>query len=205
MTAARFVVLDGVDGSGKSTQAERLVRALTRPGAPPPLRVRQPGGTALGERIRGLLLGREHDPRPAVETLLLAADRRQLLEEVVAPALAGGRDVVCDRFHASTFAYQAYAGSVGEDEVLELLETWSGTPAPDVELVLWLPPDEALRRRGAATDRIEDRGLEFQRRVAAGYQRYAERVERAKLIDASGSEDDVARRIAAEVELVRAG
>src|SRR5262245_34284111 len=111
-----FVVIDGVDGCGKSTQAERLVRALaTLPGADPeraPLHLREPGSTKLGETLRGLLLGRGREMSPAVETLLFAAARRQMLDELVRPALAAGRLVVCERFHPSTFAYQAVAGGL---------------------------------------------------------------------------------------------
>ncbi len=191
-----FLVLDGLDGCGKSTQARRLTETLGKVraavGAQPPLHLREPGGTRLGEALRGLLLDRGQAPRPAVEVLLFAASRRQMLEEAVAPALAAGRDVVCERFHASTFAYQAVAGGQDEEAVLALLECWAGEPRPDVEWILDLEPEEALARRGGARDRIEDLGLAHQRRVAEGYRRYAGRVDRARRIDARCGEEQLA-------------
>ncbi len=202
--AARFLVLDGVDGCGKSTQAQLLVEALATDGGPRPLHVREPGSTVVGEAIRAILLAREAPLCPASEALLFTAARRQTLEELVAPALAQGRDVVCERFHPSTYAYQGVAGDLDAEEVLRLLTTWAGAPAPDLVVLLDLPVDEALaraRQRGAA-DRFEARGLDFQRRVADGYRRYAERVPNAVVVDATGSQDEVAARVRAEVTRV---
>jgi len=197
---ARFVVLDGVDGCGKSTQAKRLVEQLSRSRTQAALHLREPGSTAVGEQIRTLLLSREHDLDPGVELLLFAAARRQMLRELVAPALGEGRDVVCERFHPSTFAYQCVAGGLPERDVLELLERWAGEPAPDVIVLIDLAPEEAVRRRGEPLDRIEAKGIEFQRRVARGYRRYAELVESAVLVDGRGTPDEVARRIAKAVQ-----
>lgn len=198
----RFLILDGLDGCGKTTQALRLVRALGRgrPSAVQPLHLREPGSTAFGERLRALLLDRALAPRPAVEALCFAAARRQMLEELVAPALALGRDVVCERFHASTYAYQAFAGGLDEGALLELLATWAGEPLPDLELVLDLDAAEAAARRGADRDRIEDRGIAFQERVAEGFRRYVERAPRALRVDASGSADVVHARIVEAIE-----
>jgi dTMP kinase len=192
----RFLVLDGIDGCGKSTQAERLARALSA------RHLREPGSTALGEGLRELLLAREHAIFPRAETLLFAAARAQMLEELVEPALAKGENVVCERFHASTFAYQAVAGGLPEDEVLALLSTWAGAPQPDLVLWLDLPLELALARRGAASDRIERRGIEFQRAVARGYARYAERSRRVVRVDASGTLDAVAAAVLKEVQRV---
>jgi len=195
-----FVVVDGIDGCGKSTQAARLADAL---GVEPELRLREPGSTALGEGLRELLLSRELEIPPAVETLLFAAARRQLLEERVAPALAAGRTVVCERFNPSTYAYQAVAGELDEGEVLDLLDGWAGAPAPDLVVLLDLPVELAAARRGAAGDRIEDKGAAFQARVAEGYRRWAERDPRAVLVDASGEADEVHAALLREVERVR--
>jgi dTMP kinase len=204
----RFLVLDGIDGCGKSTQAELLVSALARLGALAPLHLREPGSTAAGERVRALLLDPEIELGPAAEALLLAAARRQMLDELVRPALAAGRDVVCERFHPSTFAYQAVAGGLDEERVLELLEAWAGDPSPDLVVLLELDLDEAAARRaGAPADRIEARGRAFQERVAAGYRRWAARAAksgaRVAVVAAAGTPDEVARRVRAEVE--RAG
>jgi dTMP kinase len=192
----RFIVLDGVDGCGKSTQAARLVRLLTRGSGPAPVHLREPGSTELGERLRDLLLDRSLELEPGVETLLFAAARRQMLRERVGPALEQGRDVVCERFHPATFAYQAVAGGQGEERVLELLRAWAGDPAPDLVIVIDTEPEEASRRRRGAEDRIEAKGLEFQRAVAGGYRRYAQRVPDTVVVDGSGDEEAVAARIA---------
>lgn len=204
----RFFVLDGVDGCGKSTQARRLVQSLDRVSdepevrATPPhaLHLREPGSTDLGEKLRTILLSRGPHITPRVETLLFAAARAQMLAELVEPALAAGRHVVCERFHPSTFAYQAVAGGLPEREVLDLLEQWAGEPKPDLVILLTLPAEVAARRRGRATDRIEDKGLEFQRRVALGYARYAELAKNCVTIDGARDESTVARDVFAEVQ-----
>lgn len=197
---AGFIVLDGIDGCGKSSQARRLVVTLAREHGVDALHLREPGSTSIGEALRAILLSRAHAHlTPRVETLLFAAARAQTLVELVEPALRAGRIVVCERFHPSTLAYQAVAGGLPEQEVLELLRCWAGTPRPDVEIVLALPPEVAASRRGRATDRIEDKGLEFQRTVARGYARYKELVPATVVIDAARPEDDVARDVLAEV------
>lgn len=204
----RFLVLDGVDGCGKSTQAERLVQALGERTGREVVHLREPGSTPLGEGLRALLLARDpelagpHAPRPAAEALLFTAARRQMLEERVAPALARGAHVVCERFHASTFAYQAVAGDVDEERLLALLSTWAGTPRPDLVVLLALEPAVAAARRGASRDRIEDRGPAFQEAVAGGFRRYAERVEGVVVVDAHGTPEVVGVRVLTEVERV---
>jgi dTMP kinase len=197
----RFIVIDGVDGCGKSTQARLLAEAL---GVPARLHLREPGSTGVGERLRELLLCRDFDLGPAVETLLFAAARRQMLEELVSPALERGEDVVCERFNPSTYAYQAVAGELDEQQVLSLLSTWANSPRPDLVVLLDLDVEQAAARRGAATDRIEDKGLEFQRRVAEGYRRYAEHFPEAVLVPAGGSCEEVHAAVMAEVSRVGA-
>ncbi len=198
----RFLVLDGIDGCGKSTQAERLARSLAERGTARVQHLREPGSTALGEGLRELLLERELSLLPRAETLLFAAARAQMLAERVEPALARGEHVVCERFHPSTFAYQAVAGGMPEDEVLALLSTWAGSPRPDLVLWLDLPLEQALLRRGAASDRIERRDLEYQRAVARGYARYAERSPGVVRVDAAGAPEAVATAVLREVTRV---
>ena len=196
-----FVVLDGVDGCGKTTQAARLVRTLASETGGEVLHLREPGSTRLGEAIRGLVLDPEADLSPAVETLLFAAARRQMLDEVVAPALARGASVVVERFHASTFAYQVAAGGLAEGDVLDLLERFAGSPRPDLVLILDVPAEVAASRASGrrTSDRIEAKGLDFQRRVADGFKRYASLAERVVLVDARGAEEAVAAAVLTEV------
>ena len=198
----RFFVLDGIDGCGKSTQARVLCERLGALSTEPPLHLREPGSTQAGERIRALLLDPEVRLEAAPQALLLAAARRQMLEELVAPALAAGRDVVCERFHASTYAYQGVAGGLGGDAVLELLHRWAGEPAPDLCFVLDLPLPRALERREGG-DRFESLDRGFQERVVEGYRRFAELDPRTVVVDASGSSEEVSGRIWKEVQ--RAG
>ena len=198
----RFLVLDGIDGCGKSTQAELLCAALAE-GGQEPLHLREPGSTAVGERIRAILLDPDLVLSSPVEALLFAAARRAMLSDLVAPALVQSRDVVCERFHPSTFAYQAVAGGLDEDEVLDLLHTWAGSPRPDLVILLDLDVNEAARRIGRPTDRIEAKGLDFLRVVAEGYKRSAALLGRIVTVDASGSTEEVHARVLEEVE--RAG
>jgi dTMP kinase len=195
-----FVVLDGIDGCGKTTQSGLLAAALSKRRGQAALHLREPGSTPLGERIRELLLSREFEIAPASETLLFAAARRALLDQKVAPALAEGRDVVCERFHASTFAYQSVAGGLEEGRVLELLRTWAGEPRPDLTVILDLDPGVALARRKTPSDRIEDRGLAFQQSVAKGYRRYCELEPRARSVPADAAVEIVHQRVLACVE-----
>lgn len=223
-----FVVLDGIDGCGKSTQAERLVEGLAalrgaesapRPSGARPLHLREPGSTDAGERIRALVLGAEPRLGRGALALLFAAARREMLEQRVAPALEAGHDVVVERFHASTFAYQGsrqagsdgpHAAAYGDEELLALLRTWAGSPAPALEVVLDIDPrvagERALARAdGAARDRFEREGLPFQERVREGLLEYVDRTGTAVVVDAVGSADEVAGRVLDAVRAHLAG
>ena len=202
-TRGRFVVLDGVDGCGKSTQAALLAEALADGAAAPPLHLREPGSTSVGERLRAIALGREFELSAAVEALLMTSARRQMLDELVEPALSAGRDVVCERFHPSTFAYQAVAGGLDEELVIGLLDHWAGDPSPDLIVLLQVDVDAAAERRGAAGDRMEDKGLAFQRRVAEGYARWAERFPETVVLDGLGDPAAIHAQVIAEVLRVR--
>ncbi len=193
-------MIDGIDGCGKSTQAERLVARLAReaPERRAPLHLREPGSTPLGEVLRSALLEGE-DLSPEVEALIVTAARRHMLERVVEPALAAGRDVVCERFHPSTFAYQGVAGGLGAERVLSFLAEWAPEPEPDLVLVLDVEPARAADRRGPASDRIEARGLDYQGRVASGFAEYAERVPGTVRLDGERSVDEVEEAVWREV------
>jgi dTMP kinase len=176
-----FITLEGIDRSGKTTQAARLAEAL----GPATLLLREPGGTPAGERIRALLKDPEVELGPGAELLLFNAARSQLVNEIVSPALEAGRDVVCDRFIDSTVAYQGVARGLGIEVVEKLNRLVVGSCVPDLTVLLRIEPDRAYAREGDAGDRFEDEGLEFQRRVADAYDELAARhPERFVVIDA---------------------
>jgi|SRR5579862_3807496 len=187
-----FIVVEGVDGSGKSTMAARIVDALSRRGRKV-LRTREPGGTLIGEKVRALLLDPKHaEMVPFTEFFLYMASRAQLVDEVICPSIAKGVDVVCDRYYYSTAAYQGAAGKIGIDAVLTVAERIAGFQKPDVAVLLDLDPSTARRREGIRNDRVESKGLEYQRRVRAGFLKLARRDrKRFRVIDASRPVDEV--------------
>ena len=178
---------EGVDGSGKSTQAGLLAESLRAQGASVEL-LREPGGTALGEALREVLLSRSHTAiSPAAELLLFSAARTQLLEERVAPLLAAGTIVILDRFCDSTFAYQGYGRRLPED-YLEALETWVVGPFQPARTWLLDAPLEILRQRRTgrdeAPDRLESEAESFRQRVRNGYLERARRFpQRIRILD----------------------
>ena len=191
----KFLVLDGVDGCGKSTQAELLVARLKKETGGAVAHLREPGTTKVGESLRTLLLDASVELLPQVEVLLFLAARRTLLHECVQPALDRGEWVVCERFHGSTFAYQGIAGGLGGKETLELCQKQAGDREPDLELILDLPLPEALGRRGLEGDRIENQGSKYQLQVAEGFRQYLEVAPRARRVSASGGPEEVAERV----------
>lgn len=200
----RFIVLEGGEASGKSTQAARLAERL---GA---LLTREPGGTPVGERIRGLLL----DPGPAApggsgglaprtEALLLLAARAEHVAAVIRPALEAGRDVVCDRFAGSTLAYQGWGRGLPVAE-LRSLSGWAAAGCePDLVVLLQVPPAVGAARlaaRGRAADRMEGAGASFFERVEEGFAALAAAdPDRWAVVDGDGTVDAVAERVAAAV------
>lgn len=187
----RFIVLEGIDGSGKTTQVEALRQWLPTSGLMPPgarlIVSREPGGTALGQAIRRLLLHPPEDaaPCPTAELLLYAADRAQHVETVIRPALEAGHWVLSDRFAGSTEAYQHYGRGLRMLLVVEAEVMATDGLVADATLWLDLSPTESLRRRGdRSADRIEDAGEDFLQRVADGFAQLAEEDEWHR-IDAS--------------------
>jgi len=166
------VTFEGVDGSGKSTQAELLRDALAADGREVVL-TREPGGTEVGERVRELVLNGP-DMTPWAEAALFAAARAELVATVIRPALDRGADVIADRYVDSSLAYQGIARGVGVDHVLELNLHVVQHLMPDQTVLLLLDPSEAARRV-AKPDRLESEGADFHRRVDAAYRELAER------------------------------
>ena len=186
-----FISFEGADGSGKTTQAQLLREWLEEQGHDV-VACREPGGTALGERIRELLLAGEAMSGWA-EATLFAAARAELVERVVRPALARGADVVCDRFVDSSLAYQGVARGLGVDAVLDLNLAAIQGLLPDRTFLLLLDPEEAGRRAGKNRDRIEREGVELQRAVDRGYRLLVDRFpDRIVPVDASRRPAEIA-------------
>ncbi|TVP46899.1 MAG: dTMP kinase [Gemmatimonadales bacterium] len=193
-----FIVLEGVEGAGKTTQLARLGAWLESAGVPV-RRGREPGGTALGEAVRGVLLDRaELDMAPESELLLMLAARAAFVREVVRPALEAGVVMLADRFESSTFAYQGYGRGLPLEEVRRLNTFATGGLRPDRVVILDLPAEEGRarqRREGKDADRIERGGEAFHERVARGYRELGASDPAAVLVDARGDEGTVHRRI----------
>src|SRR2546423_8232130 len=166
--AGLFVSFEGIDRSGKTTQARMLCEAL----GDQAVSVREPGGTAVGERVRELLKDPDVAIGPHAEALLFAAARAELCREVIRPALAAGRIVVSDRFLDSSLAYQGEARGLGVDEVLEVNRWATEGLLPDLTIYLAIDPAAAAARVGGG-DRIEDEGAALPERVAGAYVRLA--------------------------------
>jgi dTMP kinase len=195
-----FVSLDGPDGGGKSTQARRLVDWLGRHGFDV-VACRDPGGTALGDRLRALLLDRHEVPISLrSEMLLYMASRAQLVEEVIRPALGAGKVVVSDRYLLANVVYQGYAGGLPIEDVWYTGWIATGGVMPDLTLLLDVPPDVADGRTGGARDRIEDRPAAYREGVRRGFLRALENYHAPlALIDATGDVEAVAGQIQREV------
>ncbi len=198
--SGRFISLEGVDGSGKSTQAAMLVDALRDRGHDV-VAVREPGGTQLGEDVREIVLGPDA-MSPWAEALLFAAARAQLVADVIVPALEAGRWVVADRFLDSSLAYQGAARGLGIEQVARVNAPGIGDCMPDLTIILDIAPGAAVDRRAerASVDRIEGEGEALQEAVAQGYREVARLFpDRIALVPAAGSLDEVHTRVMAAV------
>ena len=208
-TAARgrFITIEGPDGGGKTTQAERLRARLEAGGVPVHL-TREPGGTRLGERVREVLLARSADATavthdPLTDALLFNAARRQLVEEVIRPALGSGTTVICARFADSTLAYQGFGAGVALDRLRVLADIATGGLAPDLTILLDLPVTAGIARKPPDDmTRFEaEFDLAFHERVRSGFLALAAgEPGRFVVIDASASEDVVAAAVARAVD-----
>ncbi|HET8640095.1 MAG TPA: dTMP kinase [Solirubrobacterales bacterium] len=190
-----FVSLEGVDGSGKSTQARLLADAL----GPETLLIREPGGTDAAERVRDLLADPALEVDPLAELLLFCAARADLTARVIRPALEAGRTVVSDRFADSSVAYQGAARGLGVGEVISLSDAATEGLWPDLTVLLRVDPEVGLGR-AAGEDRFESEGLELQRTVAAAYEEIAKIAsDRMVVVDGSGEVQEVHERVMAVV------
>jgi len=206
----RFIVLEGPDGAGKSLQAARLATALRAMGNSVTL-TREPGGTPLGERIRAILLARDEVPRsPASQALLFNAARRQLVSDVIGPALGRGETVICDRWAYSTVAYQGFGSGLDRRSLGELEWFATGGLQPDLVVLLDVPASVGLARRSrgdaeglTAYERSPQHDLDYHQRVRAGYLAMAaEDPRRWRVIDARQPPDAVAVEVASFVQRI---
>jgi len=200
MTSGRFITLEGGEGAGKSTAMAAVARSLADRGLDV-LQTREPGGTPLSEALRGLLLDPDHpDMSPRAELLMVFAAREQHLAEVIRPALAAGRWVLCDRFTDASFAYQGGGRGVDRD-ALRWLEEWiHGDLQPDLTLLLDVDPEVGLERatRNRAADRFERQSAAFYARIREAYLDRARRHPgRIRVIDAGRPQAEVERDLLA--------
>ena len=203
MEKGLFITVEGGDGSGKTTQLAFIKEYLTEKGEDV-LFTREPGGTALGEKIRSVILDPANKEMvPMTESLLYAASRAQLVSEVIRPALAAGRTVVCDRYVDSSIAYQGYARGLGES-VTTINGYAIGDCIPDATILIKVDPAKSHARIDeAAMDRMEQESAAFHRKVYEGYleleKNYPERIFG---VDASGTIDDIAEEIRNRVQAI---
>ncbi len=196
-----FITIEGIDGAGKTTQAHLLVAWLIGLGHEV-CATREPGGTSAGERIRDLVLSHDWAIPPEAELFLYLADRSIHVNQLIRPALAAGSVIVCERYGDSTIAYQGYGRGLDLDYLRRLNDTATMGMAPDLTLVLDLPPHTA-RLDERRLDRLESEGHQFLARVAAGFRSIADQEpKRVKLIDASADVGTVHKAICTEVTRV---
>lgn len=205
-----FIVLDGVEGCGKSTQSRLLAQALRAQGREV-LLTHEPGGTPVGEAVRRVLLDPAYpEMTPLTEVLLFCASRAQHCEQVIAPALAAGQVVICDRFASATLAYQGYAGQVSPATIEAISSLATAGLQPDLTLILDADPLVGLRRKfgdaAASGDRIEEKSLAFHQAVREGFLTLA-RLDPAhyRVIDAGQAVEAVHAAVLAALSLAQGG
>jgi dTMP kinase len=198
-----FITFEGLDLSGKSTQARLLAERLAPTHT---VRfIREPGGTVISERLRDILLDRQHlEMCDAAELFLFSASRAQLATEIIRPALQKGEVVICDRYYDSTTAYQGYGRGLNLDTITRINALATAATVPDLTILVDIPVEEVERRKirnGKIADRMESSGIEFYRRVRSGYQAMArEESHRFATIDGCGSVEAVRQHVWGIVE-----
>jgi dTMP kinase len=200
-----FISFEGIDGCGKSTQADLLRSYLESKGEQVEL-LREPGGTALSEQIREILLNPNNDKMdPSTELILLSASRAQLTREIIIPALERGNVVICDRYADSTLAYQGYGRGINLEWLEKLNAFATAGLKPDITLLVDLPVDEALNRmQSKSFDRIEMEGIEFLDKVRSGYLELTDRFsKRYFMIDGMETIEEMSKKIINKIEEIR--
>jgi len=199
MSAATFISLDGIDGTGKSTQCRLLVEWLNARGVPA-IGCADPGGTPFGNELRSILLASRANISPRAEALLFMASRAELVDKVIRPALEARQVVVSDRFMTANVAYQGHAGGLPPGDLWEVGLFSTGGLLPDWTIVLDLPVEQAMARRGRVADRMESRGRDYLQHVRDGFLAEARaRPESYRVVDASPDISTVQARMRALV------
>jgi dTMP kinase len=198
---AKFITFEGIDGSGKSTQARLLLDHMNNSGVETIL-VREPGGTNISESIREILLHSSSSQMgDRTESLLMTASRAQLTQEVIIPNIDQGKFVIADRYSDSTLAYQGGGRNLDIEWLIELNNYATFTLLPDITFFVDIRPEEALRRQDSDKDRIEGEGIEFQTRVRKTYQILAERFnDRYVIIDGYAEKGDIHQKVLNEMK-----
>ncbi len=187
---AKFIAFEGGDASGKTTQAERVAAKINA------VFTREPGGTPVGESLRSILLNPISPLALRTEALLMAASRAQLVQELINPTLAKGQHVVTDRYISSSLAYQGYASGLPIDEVLYLSLFATKELLPDLTILIDVPVEESIKRRGKSPDRFEQENIDFHKRVRGGYLEMAQtNNDEWVIIDGTKSQENVAKDV----------
>lgn len=195
--AGLFITFEGIDGSGKSSQAKLLYDWLLKNGYKVILK-REPGGTDIGEKIRNIIIDNDNKEMAMyTEAYLYAAARAQLVQEVIKPMLAKDYIVICDRFLDSSIAYQGAARGLGADAIETINSYGVDGLKPDITLLLDIEPKEALKRKAttAVYDRIENEKMDFHNAVYMGYKKIAENNSRIKVVDGLPSQEEISGAI----------
>jgi dTMP kinase len=204
MPRSHFISLDGIDGTGKSTQCRLLADWLRNRGEDV-MTCADPGGTPIGSALREIVLHHRGEMTPACEAFLFMASRAQLVAEVIRPALEAGRIVICDRFLLANVVYQGHGGGLDVGWLWDIGRLATGGLEPDLTIVLDLPLEMAQSRRKRVLDRMERKAIAYQQRVREGFLSEArQRAERIRVVDASGPIEVVQQHIRKEVEGVLA-
>jgi dTMP kinase len=199
----KFITIEGPDGAGKTTQVQKIADYFKQKGKKTVI-TREPGGTALGEKLREVLLSTDGEsPVPEAEALIYAASRAQLVKRVIAPALSEGIIVICDRFLDSSLAYQGWARGLGVRRVLEINRWFMEDFFPDLTVILDIDPEVSLTRLKGRRDRLERENMNFHKKVREGFLNVHRMFpERTKLVDASKSRELVFSDILREIERI---
>jgi dTMP kinase len=201
--SGKFIVLDGPDACGKSTQAAMLAEWIKKTQGVQVVTYRDPGTTAVGEKIRQILLDPAHEGMEVnVETLLYIAARAQLWAERISQDLSAGKCVVMDRWISSTCAYQGYAGEFGIDKVIKLCEDCLERVWPDITVIVDVDVETACQRMNRALDRMEQKGKEYHQKVREGFLKLADSYDKVVAVDGREAIEAVHKSVVESVEMM---